>query len=323
MKKVKLSLVFAFLWLNGYVQNSHQIDSLKHQLTIVKQDTTKVKILLEICNYYRWDAPDSTLKYVPEGLKLAEKLKMFEQQTYLLLAKGEALTGKGNYSQALETQFNALKISEKVDNNYLKMWTLASVGAVYYFSNDYPRSLKYYKEAKAISDKIDSKDGYIMCFIGESYFYMNQIDTALFYIQKSYEQVIKNKVHWSIPYFFMAAINAKKGNYTKALQFYHAGLSFENPVADSVSGYIGLAGVFKEMGIIDSSVFYANRALILSQRTLFNKKIIEASQLLKEIYKSRHLIDSAFKYQEIMIAAKDSSFSQEKIKQMEKLIKRK
>lgn len=49
----------------------------------------------------------------------------------------------------------------------------------------------------------------------------------------------------------------------------------------------------------------------------FLTNILEGSQLLADIYKEQKQPDSALKYQEILMAAKDSLFSKEKVRQMQ------
>ncbi|HAH25978.1 MAG TPA: hypothetical protein DCL77_19830 [Prolixibacteraceae bacterium] len=323
MKTFILTLFFVLFWRTGYVQNSHIIDSLKLQLNTVKQDSVKARMLLNICEYYRWIAPDSTLKYVVEGLKLAEKSNLTKLYIRLLNANGEALTGKGNYSQALEIQFKALKLSEKVDDNIVRMGALMSVGSVYYFFDDFPKALQYFRQSRSISEKINNVkwEELNLGLVGEAYFNMGMFDSALIYIQRTYDLELKNKTKWkwSMPYSYMAKFNIKNGLLSKALENYQNGLNLGIDVLDSINAFLGIADVYNKIGMADSTIFYAKKGLRIGQRSLFNKNIIEASAQLKDIYRSKNLIDSAFKYQEIMIAAKDSLFSQEKIEQIQKI----
>ena len=81
---------------------------------------------------------------------------------------------------------------------------------------------------------------------------------------------------------------------------------------------LGIASVYQKTGATDSAIFYAKQVIALGTGVSITAPVIEASALLVNIYKSKHEIDSAFKYQEILITSKDSSlFSQEKIKQLQ------
>jgi signal transduction histidine kinase len=156
--------------------------------------------------------------------------------------------------------------------------------------------------------------------IGESYFHLNQIDSALEYIQISYDLDKNDADHWVIPYFYMAHINSKKEQFKEALGYYRDGIRVSYATVDLIDGYVGIADVFKKTGQADSSIYYANKAFAAGQKaSLLTPKLIEASSLLTEIYTAKHNQDSAFKYQGIMLAMKDSLFSREKVKQMENL----
>ena len=77
--------------------------------------------------------------------------------------------------------------------------------------------------------------------------------------------------------------------------------------------------VFKNTGSNDSALYYARKTLSLAKDLSFANNVIEASSILKDVYKQLNLTDSAFKYQEMMLLTKDSVYSQEKIKQMQNL----
>ena len=120
-----------------------------------------------------------------------------------------------------------------------------------------------------------------------------------------------------MPYQYLAAIYEQKGNLLKAIELYKESITLSANNSDKLKGYNGIASVYKKTGQTDSAIFYARE--VVSQGTTLSivAPVIEASVLLVEIYKSRHNTDSAFKYQEILLAAKDSLFSQDKVKQMQ------
>ena len=83
---------------------------------------------------------------------------------------------------------------------------------------------------------------------------------------------------------------------------------------------LGMATLFKKLGNTDSALFYANNSLYIAKRNGFIKRIINAAIFLSAYFKSVGLIDSAYPYQEITIALKDSIFSQEKTREVQNLI---
>jgi signal transduction histidine kinase len=85
-----------------------------------------------------------------------------------------------------------------------------------------------------------------------------------------------------------------------------------NVVAGSDAS-LGLATLFKKEHTYDSCYYYARKGFGLAQQVNRPDLIEETSKFLKEFFKEKNILDSAFSYQEIMIAANDSMHSVEKI----------
>jgi tetratricopeptide (TPR) repeat protein len=155
-------------------------------------------------------------------------------------------------------------------------------------------------------------------FIGEAYFHLHEWDSALIYIHRAYDLDVRDtNSHWSVPYQYLAALYDEKGNRPRALDLYRESLALSTNNNDKLKTYNGLASVYIKIGQTDSAVFYARQVISQGTAVSIPAPVIEASALLAKIYKSIHNTDSAFKYQEILLASKDSLFSQEKIKQMQ------
>lgn len=118
---------------------------------------------------------------------------------------GASLIGKGNYYDALQRQLDALHLSEeKKLNNYVGL-SNSLIGATHAVMGDNHNLLKYYKKSTWNSDilitefnKIDQeevKNG----VIGAAYFYMNQIDSALIYLQNAYNIDMVGHHNWCVP----------------------------------------------------------------------------------------------------------------------------
>jgi len=319
MKTFFLSIIL-FLIVNFTTAQSQHIDSLKLELSLTdKKDTNRVSLLLQLSQRFTFSFPDSSLLYARQGLQLYKELNLREGEINFYYSMSEALATNGNFSKALDMSFKALKLAEKSGNNPEISWALIFTGNTYFYSGDYQNALMYYKKGKANIEKLQLSIKFLYAFIGESYFHLNRMDSALWYIQKSYDLDKKDTNHWCIPYFYLAHIHSKKEQFKEALGYYREGIRLSNVKADLIDGYIGIANVFKNTGKSDSSIYYANKAFASGQIASLSPKLIEASSLLTEIYTVKHNQDSAFKYQGIMLAMKDSLFSREKVKQIENL----
>ena len=275
--------------------------------------------MLKLSRNYQWSFPEISIPYAQEGLKLAHKLNSEGQVINFYHSLSEALSVSGNYPAALEIAFKALHLSEKSKDPSVQYWGLISVGNTYFYSGDYQSALKYYRQAKESKTALPQTEELILGFIGESYFGLNEMDSALFYIQKSYNLGISQNQYWSVPYFYMAAINIKKEQYKMALDYYRKGINISTNNLDFVDGYIGMASAFQKSNMADSAILYAQKALTVSQHASLISKSVEASTILTDLYTGNRITDSAFKYQSIMVAAKASLFSKGKIMQMQNI----
>ena len=218
MRNLFISILLILFLHISKAQNYHQIDSLKQELSRVKDDTNKVNIYSDLGYAYQWSSPDTALSYAVPGLTLAKKLHFETGELNVFIPICEALSMKGNYSKALEFQFQALELAKKINDPQKIANAMALIGGTYYYAKDYQKALIYYYKAQEIHSVFLGSPEIIMGFIGEAYFYLNQLDSSLLYIQKAYEQDINSTTfHWSTPYFFLAAIHEKKGNIAKAI----------------------------------------------------------------------------------------------------------
>jgi len=311
--------VEVFKQMNPSAKKNASLDSLKKLLFTRQNDTSKVLLLCRISNIYMWSSPDSALDYSVRGLKLAQEVNFEEGLIKVYHSIGEALAVKGNYAKALEIQLKALHLSEKLNNQIQISLTYLWLGLVYLYSADNEKALSYFNMVKSNKELYEKNQELIFTLIGRIYFGLNKLDSALFYSQKGYNKELEEKNNWCFPFFSMAAINEKLGRRAQAINYYRNGLNVAFVKSDIILGYNSVARIFKELGIADSAIYYAKKAIGVAQKESILPGIAEASSLLKDIFSANHNIDSAFKYEEILLSVKDSVFSQERIKQMQNL----
>jgi signal transduction histidine kinase len=314
MKKIFLCcFLFSGLFAKTIAQNNYA-DSLRQVLIAAKEDTNKVNTLIHLGWQYPWSQPDSAISYGLQAFQLSQKLNYVSGQVQAAVLLTEALCTAGNFFKALELDLNALEAAKKTGDQDLINLCIRSIGLAYYYSGEYGKALVNYLQYK----KYDGdSDMLIMGFIGETYFHLNQLDSAFFYINKAYE-LERRDPWWTPPYYYMAAIQAKKGLNDEALDNYRKGITIGEDNLDFVEGYNGIAALFKKTAKPDSAIYYSKKALEIAQRHSLTPYAIDAAALLTELYTSKNT-DSAFKYQRIMLAAKDSLFSKEKIKELQNL----
>jgi two-component system NtrC family sensor kinase len=297
------------------------IDSLKQALPTAPNDTNKVETYFEVTYFYQWSNPDSALLYALPGLALARKLNFENGEYDLLHSASQALSTKGNYSKALEFQFRSMELANRLKNPTKIANSLALIGLAYSISKDYDKALEYFYKAQKMNAVTLGGPQFLNGFMGATYFNLHNWDSALVYIKRAYDLDTKDtNVHWGEPYRYLAALYEQKANFVKAIDLYRLSLIYSFGNLDLLTGYNGIASVYQKTGQTDSAVFYAKQAISLGTTVSIPAPVIDASALLVKIYKSKRNIDSAFKYQEILMASEDSLFSQEKIKQLQNVI---
>jgi len=310
MKKIFIISYLLLLLIKVNAQNK-TIDSLKQLLSVAKEDTNKVQVLINLGWAYQWNKPDSALMYGLKARQLSQQLNYIDGEIEAAPVLSEALSSKGNFSKALEFDLQSKQLAEK--NGKQNLLQEYMIGGVYFYSGDYKKALEYFLKYKSDSDELTRT------FIGETYYHLGRLDSAFFYISKAYQMDKNYSTHRTVPYYYMALIEAKEGKFKNALDNYRLGLLYSKNInQDIANGYNGIAVVFKQMGEIDSAVYYAKEAMMLAQKESLTPNVLDASALLTELYIKINT-DSAFKYQRVMLAAKDSLFSEEKVKQMQNL----
>jgi tetratricopeptide (TPR) repeat protein len=160
--------------------------------------------------------------------------------------------------------------------------------------------------------------------LGDSYEKLNQLDSALKYANLGYELAprINNEPLRMTALNNLGNIHSKMQQGEIAMGYYRQGLSLEKELKDFEAlceTTMGMAALFKKTGQADSSLHYARLSFAAAREAGFTKRILNASTFLSTCFKDMNRIDSAYYYQGITIAAKDSLFSQEKVREVQNL----
>ena len=175
------------------------VDSLKSVANHSNADSSKLKALVALSWEYAWSYPDSTIQYALRGIEISDKLHFPETSIDLLTAMAQALSGKGNHTQALSTNLQALKIAEDSKDKSAITWCWASIGSIYFYNEDFYNALTYFLKTKTYPESFKERERIYLGFIGETYFHLQLYDSAMYYIQQSYDLVKKSGIFWPIP----------------------------------------------------------------------------------------------------------------------------
>jgi signal transduction histidine kinase len=323
MKKLLLILLFICF---AAASHSQSADSLLHLLEKAQEDTDKVKIFGRLCQEYYLNKPDTAMILAQEGLALAVKNNFRQGEAMLLSNMGDVYLSFGNYTKALETQLKSLDVYEKNKAPAEAGNTLHAIALLYSDQQEPRLALSFYlKEYEALKTYPD-ENGLLWSLIdiAKTYANLNISDSSQIYSDKAFE-IAKHYYKNNFPGYFlntMADLYAYRGQNEKAFMYYRQSipdLINDEYYREICQSYLGLAKLFKTTRQNDSSVYYAKQALQISRDKGLLLAQLNCAGFLTTLYKSMHIIDSAFLYQELNTKIHDSLFSGSKVKEFQNI----
>ena len=324
MKKFLVALL-VLISFNSFAQNN-KADSLKRLLREEIVDTIRIRLLVELSSNYYQSNPDTALILVQQGLNLARQKGFVKGEIRCLFALALIFSLTGNYPVSLEYYLQVLKNYESRHYQYGLMRVYENIGMVYSEMGDQQMAISYYKKSKTLAESMHvlKTMNYILIGLGDAYEILNQLDSARIYTNQAYELTVRlnNPGLKGVTLNNLGNIHSKMQQGEIALGYYRQGLSLEKEAKDFnglCETTLGMAALFKKTGQADSALHYARLSFSTGKEAGFTKRILNASTFLSSYFKGLNRIDSAYYYQGITIAAKDSLFSQEKVREVQNL----
>ena len=332
MTKIKFCFIFLFLFCTAFT-NAQQtrIDSLKQQLAAEKADSIKLQILWEISNLNHYVSNDSMVFYAQQAVLLNMKnrnsLPVGSEAKALSFLAG-SLWWAGNYPDAKETYFKALKVAEPIGDTMLTAGIYVGIAMVNRNAGDFRQALIYYTKAENLTRHNPDNDGLLGVLVdkGKSYEQLGILDSAYTYVQEAlvmYYRKFQNKnVYGGGLQSAMGIIYSKMGKEQLAVDFFRQSIQLSSEINEYrllARGYCEYAEHFDRFNHRDSAIYYATKGLMIDRQFNLLVQQLQAATLLTKLYKQENKIDSAFKYQQLMIDTRESVFSNEKIIRLQTL----
>ena len=113
-----------------------------------------------------------------------------------------------------------------------------------------------------------------------------------------------------------------QGEYRDALENYRKALSLtiQNDIPwDTLQIFAGMSTLFKNTGQLDSAIHYAQIVANGWKNVSEYKNLLEALNNLAQFYKLKGNADSALKYVELSLAIRDSLFTGDQAREVQKI----
>ena len=311
--------------INALAKNA-ETDSLKRALAMEKDDEKRVHALENLSYTYLSSYPDSALQYALQGLELAQSIKYVKGEAICTNAIGNVYFHTGDNAKALEMYLHYLKMKESMNDYNNISVAYFNIASAYTEEEDYSHALYYLFKAKQEDEKAKDTSAilYDAYSLGSIYLRMQKTDSALYYTNQSYRLVNylgdKDMIGAVLNTFGEIYITLK--DTITAAKYYRESLPYAEAVSDYEvlsANYYGLAKVYNHKYMTDSSIYYARKAFYIAHDAPFFKQALEISIFLSGLFKAKNKYDSAFHYQELSIAIKDSLFNVEQVKKVQNL----
>jgi len=334
MPVIKIKHVFTIIFSFGVFAAYAQIATtaeLKQKLAAAKTDSDRIYILANQSISYRDVNPDSMVYYAQRVMLLSIKNKNiypahFEVDALALLAY--QLWYAGNYPDAQETYFKALAKAEPIGDPILTAGIYNGLAIVNRNEGNFRRAINYYSKAEALVRHLPDNGQLVAAIIdkGKAYEQLGILDTAFIYVQE-YMAINMRKYHnknvtGGGAQAEMGIIYSKMGKEKLADDYFRLAFSLNSAINEHrllARSYYEFAEHFDRYHQRDSAIYYATRGLLMDKKYHYLVHQLAASTLLSKLYNERHNIDSAFKYQQLMIGIRDSVFSFDKVTRLQNL----
>jgi signal transduction histidine kinase len=309
------------------------IDSLRANLNRSKPESVeRATALGGIADYYAFLQFDSCISYSAKTIELSEKINFLYGMYLGYLSSFHGMNCQGNYPKALDAALNLQRVTEKLKKDSPWVYPYASyyTGVLYRAMEDYPRAIAQFKETIELQKKFGSLGDIYASFSQLANIYVIQgrlnsvmFDSALYYGRIAYD-LGRKASHY--PQFVMLSTTALGNVHLNLNHADSAGLLFHRAIEQchqfenayfEAQNYNFLASLFVRTNVRDSILWYAHKALQLCQTHHFTEFTLIASRTLATVYEGEKNADSTLKYLKMVVAAKDSIFSQAKVRQFQ------
>ncbi len=336
-KKLKIFLLLLLPILA--LAQQYTLDDLKRQLANAQNDSGRYEIYGKLSDFYIERKIDSALFFIYQCLIVARKNNKKLNEAASLIGKGLCLRHMGRYSEALQCYLEGFEIAQNTKNEKdfwpLPFWVFApnktarasrlivignfhmQMANLFIRTGNNDLCIYHFAEAEKIGKETQSHYFlyYLYATMGIAYKNMNKLDSAMLIVENglslSKQFGFKDNVSRLLAY--IGEIQFARGSIDTARGYYHEALHLateDNNFVSLVMIHFGLTKCFIAQRDKDSSLYYAHKAIETLNKvgslagTVWNPAT--AYENLFRIFKMRNETDSAQKYMELALRAKDS-----------------
>jgi signal transduction histidine kinase len=280
-----------------------------------------MSITQQLAFYYAFNQTDSTVIYASQSLKLADKLEDNYTKFKILNAVLFANNSLGDYPAADSIANQMLQVAEQLQDHREENLANAHhmIGLVNREMENYDAAkthlrLAIFYQQQSLDPRGSNSAAYSQ--IATIFLKQKQLDSALRLAEKGVEMSAWDK---NLPFgnglqlAILGNVHQELGNYALAEKFYREAIANAKQSRYILARlYNNMASLFDRIDHPDSCLHYALASLKICEKSNYANYALDASTIIVNLYESRNMPDSAYKYSKVMMKIKDTLFSQQK-----------
>ena len=239
-----LTVLIVCLALTGANGQQNRADSLLRMLEVSPADTSRVKILTKLGNYYTPVNIDSAVLYTGEALALAYELDYNRGKGEIYAVLGDIEVIKDKLFEAREKYLMAIKYKEEANLRDELASLYLVLGNIYLTQDNYVEALNHYLQGVTIAEELNQLRilQFLYNNLGLTYKNLADLNKALDYYEKSLEvtRQLDSKENMPSLYVNIGLIHSARDEFELARSFYVKAMRLNKELGDKAGEAIAL-----------------------------------------------------------------------------------
>jgi adenylate cyclase len=249
-----------------------------------------------------------------QAIEVYELLKDKKGIANILSNQGAIFFNQGDDAKALELHLQSLKMSEGLNDTLRIVTSLINIGGVY--SNKeitWNKALEYFQRSYQLSLAIIDKPsiGASAGNLGELYYKLNDDKKALEYLYQS-GKVFKGTENYPYTLNYIGRIFTRQKKFEQAIQIHTEAYELAKKLdtkLDQTQSFVALAQAYKASGNTTLAIKTFQQSIEVAIPLNAVVEMKDAYEGLSESYSQQADYTNAFKYQDLLLAIKDTIYN--------------
>ncbi len=278
--------------------NDVNVDSLRHIILCSKNDSLRAEAAVSLSWYYYKNKPDSVYYFISLVRQFADKINAAQRKYKLFSDIAYLYANIGAFGQSANFYEKALKIAYRLNDTSLLILSYGNLAQLYSLSGNYEPSKQAYKKVLSLLARVRGKSIkkqlYYYMRLGRVYYYLNNEDSAKYYLDKAltiYEQnrdsTTYSKNDIGAAYFYL-------GNYSRAVEYFKQAMQEDTTQLRKAIELSNIGEAYFFMGKYKQAEKYFKQVISNPEDTIYLEIMRMSYSYLAQIYEAQGRFKEAY-----------------------------